>query len=289
MMKWAEKTTIRESRPTSLAGYLWKMKRKHKLHLPQWNKRWFSIEGKFLKWYAKEESFESSGQISLLDITSMNRFESSGGVYSFIIYSRERSLFLRADSLRTMEMWFRAIQMHADLARGGNGFTILSTATTTSPPKNRTKKHNSLLNQLERATKALTELERKVDLRQDSRCDIEPDSTSRNYYEQRESLGRDCDEVKEDPYYGRQESTSSALSTSPVYSRTRGEDLEDSTESLDSIVPVPIRKPANQFRSQQQQQNSHFFQGVKEWDNEDRDHSVGSGSGSGKGNSNAWA
>lgn len=168
--------------------------------------------------------------------------------------------------------------MHADLARGGNGFTILSNATTTSPPKNRKKKHNSLFDQLERATKALTELERKVDLRQDSRCDIEPDTTSRNYYEQRESLGRDCDEVKEDPYYSRQESTASALSISSVNKPRHSEDLEDSTESLDSIVPVAIRKPATQFRSQQQQ----HFHGVKEWDNEDREPSGRSD------NSNAW-
>ena len=260
----------------------------------------------------------------------MNRFESSGGVYrshilpflifllilpshllthfssfssltsyllnsSFIIYSRERSLFLRADSLRTMEMWFRAIQMHADLARGGNGFTILSNATTTSPAKNRTKKHNSLFDQLEKATKALTELERKVDLRQDSRCDIEPDTISRNYYEQRESLGRECDEVKEDPSYCHQESASTTLSTSPAYRPRNGEDLEDSNESLDSIVPIPIRKPASQFRSQQQQQqNSHFFHGVKEWENEEREQQPGQGQSQGQqiavnGNgNNAW-
>lgn len=66
MLKWAEKTSNRETRPSSLAGYLWKMKRKHKLHLPQWNKRWFSIEGKLLKWYAKEDSKKESGQISLV-------------------------------------------------------------------------------------------------------------------------------------------------------------------------------------------------------------------------------
>lgn len=53
------------TRPCSLGGYLWKMKRKYKVHLPQWNKRWFSIEGKFLKWYAKESSAQSSGHILL--------------------------------------------------------------------------------------------------------------------------------------------------------------------------------------------------------------------------------
>jgi hypothetical protein len=83
-MKWAEKSTKnKELRTASLAGYLWKMKRKHKFHLPQWNKRWFSIEGKFLKWYQKEDTKVASGEISLLDITSMNRFENSGGVYRF--------------------------------------------------------------------------------------------------------------------------------------------------------------------------------------------------------------
>jgi hypothetical protein len=68
MMRWAESTKTKQKpvRSSSLAGYLWKMKRKHQLHLPQWDKRWFSIEGKSLKWYAKEDSTEASGQISLL-------------------------------------------------------------------------------------------------------------------------------------------------------------------------------------------------------------------------------
>jgi hypothetical protein len=62
---WNSITGEKPSRPCSLGGYLWKMKRKYKVHLPQWNKRWFSIEGKYLKWYTKESSLEPSGQILL--------------------------------------------------------------------------------------------------------------------------------------------------------------------------------------------------------------------------------
>jgi hypothetical protein len=52
-------------RTTTVQGYLWKMKRNIKLHLPQWNKRWFTIEGRQLKWYANDSVAEESGHINL--------------------------------------------------------------------------------------------------------------------------------------------------------------------------------------------------------------------------------
>lgn len=226
--------------------------------------------------------------ISLQDITSINRFESSGGVYSFIIYSRERSLFLRAETLKNMEMWFRAIQMHADLARGGNGFTILSNQAT--PPKNRFNKQTSLVAQLEKATQALTALEKtaSVDLRNDCRdigISIEPDAESSRYHHE--------DEVKEDPFYSNSNdflyqppssvtsrissstttTTASRPPTSTQRPQYRHEDsLEDSTESLESIVPT-VRKSASHYKSTQ---NGNFH-GVKERYDEDRELSGKSG------------
>lgn len=228
----------------------------------------------------------------------MNRFESSGGVYSFIIYSRERSLFLRAETLKNMEMWFRAIQMHADLARGGNGFTILSTQTTTTPPKNRIKKQTSYFAQLEKATQALTELERNAsaDTKNDCRdigITIEPDMESSRYQQE--------DEVKEDPFYSNSNdflyqppssvtskitsSSSSSSKPQPQHQRPQyrhDDSLEDSTESLESIVPT-VRKPASHYKSTQ---NANF-QGVKERYDEERDISTKSG-GSSSGSCRAW-
>jgi len=226
-------------RSASLAGYLWKMKKKYQFHLPQWNKRWFSIEGKYLKWYAREDSAEMSGQISLLDIKSINRFESGGGVYSFIIYSRERSLFLRADSARTMEMWFRAVQMHADLARGGNGSTLLSDSSLSATPSStRTRKRNTLCDELERASRALDELERA------SRAEENLENVQAPETETIEALTGIPDsccltETSWDEEQHTSRYTKSALTTGSL------EDSLDSTDSCDMVFPIRIRRPTS--------------------------------------------
>ena len=200
---------------------------------------------------------------------------------SFIIYSRDRSLFLRAETIKNMEMWFRAIQMHADLVRGGSGFTILSNQAST-PPRNRSKKHNSIFDQLEKAKKELTELEKTVDAgneassSRDIGISIEPDSESTRYQLD--------DEVKEDPFDG--SSSAGATTKNLFYQPNSGvstrlvaeskqppktqqrflrqdDSFEDSTESLENIVPVPIRKPATQHRQHAQHPGSGFH-GVSE-------------------------
>lgn len=63
-MSWINlvSTTNGVSRPCSLNGYLWKMKQEKKSLVPQWNKRWFSIEGKFLRWYRNPNDASSSGK-----------------------------------------------------------------------------------------------------------------------------------------------------------------------------------------------------------------------------------
>jgi hypothetical protein len=222
-------------------------------------------------------------------------------------------LFLRAETNKNMEMWFRAIQMHADLARGGNGFTILSNSTTISPSKNRAKKHTSIFDQLDKATKALTELERTVDMgseasnSRDIGISIEPDLESTRYQLD--------DEVKEDPFDGHSNSKNllyqPKTNTRPVVSSQpqprsqskqpqhqqqrvlrHDDSLEDSTESLENIVPVPIRKPATQHRQQTQQQPGgfggfHVSGGVSE-ERETSGRSGGSSS-NGSGGGHAWA
>ena len=61
-----------------------------------------------------------------------------------------------------MEKWFRAIEMQADYARGGDGTSMLSNPTQPTVPKKRIRQSHSLLFELDRATKALDELERGV-------------------------------------------------------------------------------------------------------------------------------
>ena len=36
-----------------------------KFYVPKWTKRWFSIEGTTLKWYASEHTAEASGNINI--------------------------------------------------------------------------------------------------------------------------------------------------------------------------------------------------------------------------------
>lgn len=118
-------------RVSSLCGYLWKMKRSHHrmILVPQWNKRWFSIEGRQLKWYAVASSDHSSGMVDLRFITNVSAFEAQG-VYSFILSYPDRNILLRAANSSDMDKWIRALQFQADVARGGCGMTIVTASNT---------------------------------------------------------------------------------------------------------------------------------------------------------------
>jgi PH domain len=118
-------------RVSSLCGYLWKMKRSHHrmILVPQWNRRWFSIEGRLLKWYAAASSDHSSGMVDLRFITNVAAFEAQG-VYSFILSYPDRNILLRAANSSDMDKWIRALQFQADVARGGCGMTIVTASNT---------------------------------------------------------------------------------------------------------------------------------------------------------------
>lgn len=123
---WGLDDSNPEQSKGSFSGYLWKMKRTKKTIVPQWAKRWYSIEGRYLRWYTSPSSDEQCGEIELESVTGVNRFESSGnGVNSFVISCPDRNLLLRASSPAEMKMWMRALQMQANLAKGGNGMGIL--------------------------------------------------------------------------------------------------------------------------------------------------------------------
>ena len=93
--------------------------------VPQWNKRWFSIEGRVLKWYASASSEQSSGLVDLRFITNVSAFEARG-VFSFILTCPDRNILLRASNAADMSKWIRALQFQADVARGGGGMTIVT-------------------------------------------------------------------------------------------------------------------------------------------------------------------
>jgi hypothetical protein len=113
------------NRVSSYRGYLHKLRRSQNLLAPQWGKRWFSIEGHFLKWYRQESDLFSSGMIDLKYIRSISKLDNHGQ-FSFVINSDERNLILRAANLTEMHAWIRALHMHADIARGGKGTMVVS-------------------------------------------------------------------------------------------------------------------------------------------------------------------
>lgn len=143
-------------------GWLLKLKRgKGGIIIPSWNKRWFSLEGRYLKWYKNVSDTIPRSFIDLQYITRLTPFESEGNTYSFIISHPDRNLMLRADNIDMMNQWLRAIRLQVDLMRGGDGTSIMNVAMSRrneieSPVK---KGKRSIEGDLDRALAALTNLE----------------------------------------------------------------------------------------------------------------------------------
>jgi hypothetical protein len=131
MMKWMGATgPLRDdyeetNRVSSYRGYLFKLRRSQNLLAPQWGKRWFSIEGHFLKWYRQENDLFSSGMVDLKYIRGITKLDNHGQ-YAFMISSDERTLILRSSTVNEMQAWIRTLHMHADKARGGKGTMVVS-------------------------------------------------------------------------------------------------------------------------------------------------------------------
>ncbi|CEG42628.1 grb2-associated-binding protein 2-like [Plasmopara halstedii] len=107
-----------ERGPVPISGYLYKMKAKERLLTPQWNKRFFALEGTKLKYYQHESSQQASQSIDLLTIESIRRFENGDhGVFSFVIKTSERNYFLRAESKGDMKRWVCGLKDQQELWR----------------------------------------------------------------------------------------------------------------------------------------------------------------------------
>lgn len=163
-----------EHSSVSLSGYLWKMKRNKRFLTSQWTKRWFSIEGKDLKWYSSSQNInQPSNSIDLYYVTYISRFEMNK-TYSFIINHRDRNLMIRAENLDTMEKWIRALQQQIDSL------------------KNKSKinnQHNSLENDLDNSLKELIQLENTT---------ITCTSTSKEFIQEKETSDSKQSETKDE-------------------------------------------------------------------------------------------
>jgi len=99
-----------------LEGWLYKLKRNNiSSIIPQWNKRYFTIEGMYLKWYKSPTSSNASSFINILEIEKVSNFEHVNGIYSFIIVHPSRNLMLRASSVSELNKWINSIQSQIDL------------------------------------------------------------------------------------------------------------------------------------------------------------------------------
>ncbi|GLE01151.1 hypothetical protein PINS_up009981 [Pythium insidiosum] len=78
------KAPVTQRGPVPISGYLHKMKATERVLTPQWNRRYFALEGRELKYYPNETSSEPSKVIDLLSIESIRRFENGDhGVYRY--------------------------------------------------------------------------------------------------------------------------------------------------------------------------------------------------------------
>lgn len=170
---------------SSFRGYLYKLRRSPNLLAPQWGRRWFSVEGHFLRWYRYEADLCAAGMVDLKYVKSIVKSESLGPTV-FTVDCEERSLVLKCGSVTEMNNWIRALHKQADIARGGNGMSLVSDFNQASsdsssgkharknstPAISNKSKMSSLEREIEETLKKLHELELKVDL-EDS---IDPNS-----------------------------------------------------------------------------------------------------------------
>jgi hypothetical protein len=164
-----------KNRVSSFRGYLYKLRRSPNLLAPQWGRRWFSIEGHFLRWYRYETDLCAAGMVDLKYVKNIIKSESLGPT-AFTVDCEERSLVLKCTSISEMNNWIRALHKQADIARGGTGTNLVSDFNQVNidssnikysrkPGQYQSKSKMSRLEQeLEETLKKLEELEHRVDL-----------------------------------------------------------------------------------------------------------------------------
>lgn len=114
------------------AGYLWKKKQRvttistkyTNSLVPQWTKRYFTLEGMLLRWRWSSMSTEASGTIDLREICCLRSCVDQHET-DFLLQTNNRAFFLRAPSAVEARKWIVAINMYSDRAMGGDGSRLL--------------------------------------------------------------------------------------------------------------------------------------------------------------------
>lgn len=93
-------------RHASLKGYLYKYKREPKLLTGQWTRRYFAVEGQFLRYYRSESAIDEPWRGSI-DLTTVKSIEKYGhkSTMAMVISLPERNLMLRAEDNLQLDKW----------------------------------------------------------------------------------------------------------------------------------------------------------------------------------------
>lgn len=173
-----------DNRMSSFRGYLYKLRRSANFLAAQWGKRYFTIEGKYLRWYRTMNDIESSGMINLRFIQKIIRAECSGlknanefSACTFVIFCNDRNIVLRCSNVQEMYNWMKALHFHSNVVRGGSRISVVSETndskngvlaiTNSSSSQDTLKKKHSkdtaLMKRLDSHLKTLDEMEFRID------------------------------------------------------------------------------------------------------------------------------
>lgn len=143
----------------SCEGYLFKLKRKQKVLTSQWTWRFFSVQGKFFKWYENENATEASGALDLSQVTEISEFKSGNEAICFIIRCADRNMMLRAKSVQERDKWLRILRQSTSFAKGGDGTSVDFTNTAGRAALSQKSGSSSLAGELDRALDQLNKME----------------------------------------------------------------------------------------------------------------------------------
>jgi hypothetical protein len=90
----------------------------------EWVQHWFTIEGPTLNWYSNDKRTRKLGTFQLATLHKVETLHH--GSFSAYLFNADRDLAIRGRSTHELDMWLRAIELYADLARGGDGTGIVS-------------------------------------------------------------------------------------------------------------------------------------------------------------------
>lgn len=121
MMKFSRINSMDEKAAASISGELSKLDD----NTLKWHPFWFAVEGEALNWYENSREEDSKGGLDLKTLTKCDMEPEDLSIY---MYTPAMELTVRAKSDGEMNMWHRAIEMYADMARGGDGTGRLSGA-----------------------------------------------------------------------------------------------------------------------------------------------------------------